>query len=74
MQCAPETPNKKHSHVYAIVRFDLCQHGEYAATVVKILTAKESAEKEAARLNGINEGKGCVYRVQTTRLVDSLDS
>lgn len=73
MQSDFDKLHAKYPHVYAILRFDLDRSGEYAATVVKVLTDKLPAEKEAARLNGVNQGKSCAYRVQKTRFVENLE-
>lgn len=59
-------------HLYAIIRFDLNMSGENAATVVKVMASADLAKREAARLNEVNADKKCVYKVQTTRFVDSL--
>ena len=42
---------------------------EHSATVVKIVSSLEFAEKEAARLREINKAKNCTYVVQTTSFV-----
>jgi len=67
MLSAPEKLHSKYPHVYAIVRFDLNQSGEHSAIVVKVIPSEALAEKEAARLNKVNKGKQCLYKVQTTR-------
>ena len=72
---APDKPHQKYPHVYAIVRFDL-YHGrsdvEQSATVVKVLSSRDRAELEAARLRDVNKGKECIYDVQTTRFIGKL--
>ena len=72
---APDKPHQKYPHVYAIVRFDLCVSRsslEYSATVVKVLSSRDQAEQEAARLRDVNKGKECTYDVQTTRFIGRL--
>ena len=68
-----EFVNKSHArypHVYAIVRFDSDMTGlENMATVVKVFEAQIPAEKEAARLQELNKGKSCIYKVQITRFI-----
>jgi len=55
--------------LYAIVRLEADVSLESCATVVKVLTTRDWAETEAARLRKINKDKNCAYSVQTTRLV-----
>ena len=74
MQGVPDKPHSKYPHVYAIVRFDLDMTGENGATVVKVIQSKEHAEQEATRLNELNKGKLCVYRMQTARFVGSPET
>ena len=38
----------RYPHVYAIVRFDLNRSGEDGATVVKVISSPDLAEKERA--------------------------
>jgi hypothetical protein len=64
-------PHSKHSHLYAIVRFDPYLSGENSASVVKVFSSKELAELEASRLREVNGGKQSSYAVQVTRFVDS---
>jgi hypothetical protein len=70
---APGLPNAKYDHVYAILRADAA--GASPATsikdvvvVKKIVRSQEEAEREVARLNQLNAGKGCEYFYQVTRL------
>jgi hypothetical protein len=74
MPSASDKSHSKYLHVYAIVRFDLSMSGENAATVVKVIPSREFAEIEASRLNEVNKGKGCIYKVQTTRFVEELET
>jgi len=67
-------PHSKYRHVYAIVRFDLEMSRERAAAVVKVIPSQELAEKETARLNAVNKGKQCTYKVQTSRFVESPET
>ena len=69
-----EAPHSKYPHVYAVVRFDSDMDAEHSATVVEVIPAKELAEREAARLNVVNQGKRCFYMVQTTRFVEDPES
>jgi hypothetical protein len=72
---APDKPHQKYPHVYAIVRFDLYvgrSDVEHSATVVKVLSSRDRAELEAARLRDVNKGKECIYDVQTTRFIGKL--
>jgi predicted DNA-binding ArsR family transcriptional regulator len=71
MQSAPDKPNAKYPHVYAILRIDSFQSLEKCATVVKVMAARDQAEEEAARLRDVNEDKECTYIVQTARFVGS---
>jgi hypothetical protein len=68
---ASDSPHSKYPHVYAIVRFDLDVSGENGVKVVKVIPSPELAEQETERLNKVNKGKQCIYRVQTTRFVES---
>ena len=68
----PGNAHSKYPHVYAIIRFEMDvppTRIEHSATVVKIRSSLEFAEKEAARLREINQAKNCTYVVQTTRFV-----
>ena len=65
--------NKKHVHVFAIIRYDDFQ--EYAPseiaeaiTIKKVVWSREVAEQEVARLNQLNGDKGVLYFWQMTRL------
>ena len=65
-------PHSKYPHVYAIVRFDHDAISiEHKATVVKVLSSRDLAEEEAARLREVNQGKECTYVVQATRFVET---
>jgi predicted Ser/Thr protein kinase len=69
---APDKPNAKYPHVYAIVRFDRStepSNPENCATVVKVLPSRDLAELEAQALREVNKEKDCTYVVQTTRFV-----
>lgn len=70
MLSAPDKRHAKYPHVCAIVRFNLFMSGENAATVVKVIPTQELADEEAVRLNEVNKGKQCVYKVQVTRFVE----
>jgi hypothetical protein len=68
-----ELPNAKYEHVYAILRAD--EGLPAGATLVKdlvmvkvVVRSREEAEREVARLNRLNAGKGCEYFYQVTRL------
>jgi len=76
MKGAAETPHSKYPHVYAIVRFDLHVNprSEHSATVVKVLSSLNLAERDAARLREVNKDKDCTYVVQTTRFVGKADA
>jgi len=68
----PDKPHSKYPRVYAIVRFDHDAIGiEHRATVVKVLSSRDLAEQEAARLRVVNKGKECIYVVQATRFVET---
>ena len=72
MTAAPETPHSKYPHVYVIIRFAMDvppTRIEHSATVAKIVSSLEFAEKEAARFREINKAKNCSDVVQTTRFV-----
>jgi len=65
-------PHSKFQHVYAVVRIDTPvsqEQPENSIAVVKVLSSCIAAKDEASRLNKVNESKGCVYAVYTTRLV-----
>jgi hypothetical protein len=66
---APDKPNSKYPHVYAIVRIDSYKASEKSATVVKVMATRDQAEQEAERLRRVNQGKRCIYDVQITRFV-----
>ena len=61
-------------HVFAVIRLDRFQTESIPApsciTVKEVVTTKEKAQSEVERLNAINQGKGCEYFWQITRLVD----
>ena len=66
------SPNSKYDHVFAVVRVDMF-HGlevpaESLVVVKKVVWTQEVAEAEVARLNHLNQDKGCVYFWQITRL------
>lgn len=58
-------PNPKFDHAYAIIRLD---EGEPLPTVKKVMWDSEAAEKEAKRLNEVNQDKKCLYISQITRV------
>lgn len=67
-----DKPHAKYPHGYAIVRIDRVvaeNQLEDSVTVVKVFSSKMAAEKDAARLNGINAEKGCRYFVYVTRMI-----
>ena len=69
---ATDKPHVKYPHVYAIVRFDSYMSGTNAATVVKVISSRDVAEQETARLNDLKKGKQSIYTVQVTRFVESV--
>jgi len=71
-----EKPHSSLRHVYAVVRFDFPvnpDNPENTISVVKVFSSKMSAEREVARLNGINSEKRCRYVLQVSRLVPGLN-
>ena len=59
-------------HVWAIIRVEReITNPEWHITVTKILRSQAAAEREVARLNALNESKGCRYFSQITRLIHS---
>jgi hypothetical protein len=69
---AVDKPHSCYEHVYAIVRADLPLNQampENSVSVVKVMSSRQMADREAARLNGINKDKACRYFVNTTRFV-----
>jgi hypothetical protein len=67
-------PHSRFEHVFAVVRIegDLVKNGgENAVYVTRIFRRQEDAEQEVARLNELNQHKGCRYFWQLTRLVHS---
>jgi len=60
---------------YAILRIDDFQEEgtpiENRVTVVQVRLEMEAAEREVERLSSLNGERGCRYRLQATRLVDS---
>jgi len=66
-------PNSKFLHLYAVVRVDLplsADNPQNSISVVKGFESLKYAEEDAARLNKLNQDKGCIYFSQTTRLVN----
>jgi len=62
----------KYPHGYAIVRIDRVvseNQPEDSVAVVKVFSSRIAAEKDAARLNGVNAEKGCRYFVYVTRMI-----
>ena len=67
-------PNRKYKHLYTVVRIDLPVDAEFpenSLSIVKAFSAKETAEKEAERLSGVNKGKSSRYCMKITRFVCS---
>ncbi|HYU98610.1 MAG TPA: hypothetical protein VE977_07270 [Pyrinomonadaceae bacterium] len=62
---------KRKTPVYAIVRIDDYSTGalEDNITVKEIVWSLEEAEAEVARLNELNDSKGCRYFWRSTRLI-----
>ena len=59
-------------HVWAIIRVEReITNPEWHITVTRILRSQAAAEREVARLNALNESKGCRYFCQVTRLIHS---
>jgi hypothetical protein len=70
-----DRPHSQYEHVYVIVRVDLPvvddASPENSIAVVKVLSSKEAADREVARLNEVNGGKGCKYVNFVSRLIPS---
>jgi hypothetical protein len=64
--------NAKFRHVFAVIRLDefhaASTEVEHRFAVTKVMLTEEAAEEEIARLNALNEDKGCRYVVHVTRL------
>jgi len=64
-------PNRKHGHVYAIIRYETDADEntpiDVRVTVKKIVCDPHHAETEVKRLNDLNEEKGSYYFYQVTR-------
>ncbi len=64
--------HKERDEVYAILRWDGFHSAdappEVLVTVKEIVRSRKLAEAEVARLNALNEGKGCRYWWEQTRL------
>jgi hypothetical protein len=59
-------------HVWAVIRVEPeITNPEWHITVTKILRSQAAAERKVARLNALNESKGCRYFRQVTRLIHS---
>ena len=59
-------------HLYAVLRIDLpvnSENPENSIAVVRVFSAKLSAEQEVDRLNNINSARGCRYVLNVTRLI-----
>ena len=74
-----EQPNKTYMHVFPILRFDLPvsqEDPQNSVMVVKVFSSRESAEKDAERLNRINADKSSKYVVYISRfsIEDSIKS
>ena len=66
------SPNSSYDHDFVIVRV-IMFHGlevpdESCVVVKKVVWTQEVAEAEVARLNQLNQDKGCVYFWQIIRL------
>jgi hypothetical protein len=65
-------PNKKYSHLFAILRYeadlDPTSPIDLRVTVKKVVTDAEYAAAEVGRLNALNKEKGSYYFSQITRL------
>jgi hypothetical protein len=68
-------PNKRHAHVYAILRYeaDAAENGpiDLRVTVKKIVVDPQHAESEVKRLNELNKDKGSYYFYQVTRFEEA---
>ena len=66
------TPNKKYPHVFAIVRLDEFQSSDAPLEdrfyVKKVMLSEVAAEREAARLNALQDDDGARYVVHITKL------
>jgi len=70
-------PNQKAEHVFAVLRFDPPPDAKWDAvlenpgmyvTVKELVPTQEEADREVGRLTALNEGIGCIYFAQVTRL------
>ncbi len=68
-------PNKRHEHVYAIIRHETDADENspihLRVTVKKIVSDPQYAETEVKRLNELNKDKGSYYFYQVTRFEDA---
>jgi hypothetical protein len=64
--------HKEREEVFAILRHDELQGSDAPiderVTVKEVVASVELAVQEVARLNELNNGKGCTYWYQQTRL------
>lgn len=67
-------PNRKYAHLYAVVRYateaDELTPIDMRFSIIKVVADPHYANQEAARLGGLNEGKGYHYFVQIARFED----
>jgi hypothetical protein len=67
-------PNKKHEHIYAILRYETDAGPDtpidFRVTVKKVVSDPDYAEREVRRLNDLNQEKGSYYFYQITRFED----
>lgn len=65
-------PNRRYGHLYAIVRYETDADPnapiDLRVTVKKVVTDRNHAAQEVARLNELNKEKGSYYFCQVTRL------
>ncbi len=68
-------PNKKYTHVYAIIRCETDADEkapiDFRITVKKVVVDPQFAESEVKRLNELNKDKGSYYSCQLTRFEDA---
>ena len=65
-------PNKKHRHIYAIIRYESNADEktpiEHRVTVKKVVNGLRYAEQEVKRLNDLNSDKSSCYFCQITAI------
>lgn len=67
-----DSPHSKFLHLYVITRFDIPVDPNRPMTdtaLVKAFSSEDEANREALRLNDLNEAKGTRYEVFVTRLI-----